>query len=743
MEQFVAEETSSEDTLIGSATDSGVLKDGSVFELTDVLSCTALCNGKQCGEDQCGGSCGLCGRGESCTLEGLCVLSGELQGFGEECGPSDTCEPESLDWPACLDLQCASTHCRFPVCTQECGFGEDIVNNGDGSAGSDGVEDPKYNSCQGASEGPFGTDFRCVNVAASTGSFLGECVPGTTFSSCKKDVDCSSSEKCGLITISGVPSMRCMGILEGLETGERCENFGGLESLCALPSLCTGDGCTASCTAPEDCLPVGVECVEGFCAGTEDEVCESDVDCSPWTCELLDSSERDDSGLEGLCQPKNCMADKECKDPRYLCDIRLGESIAGNVDWNHVCVLPDAAANLAVGDSCENSLEPAGICPASQLCYKGICSALCRSDRDCSGTSHQVCATAELPLNFDEDPEKEDSLVLRLCETFEFPGRLTLCTVNEDCTGQTQTCAPIELPAFPGLSILYQIQWICREMNPELGGYGESCGLAPGDGECQIGFCGFGESADPVSSMCSKTCARAEDCDPLLVEDTEVPAYCRATVYGWNDTVNPADDLYASTCWPAPEGSSLETCGPKTECTLEEETCIPTFQAADPTQDATLEWLCMKRSLSNGAGRGGLNASCSNPGDCASNRCLEDKGGNGYCSVSCDSDVDCLDAGPTMVCFEYQAIPRSFASSAILQECRKVETCIPCAYHNDCAGNMRCVRVGGPASKETVCVHPCELDADCTQTDGANMCKESETADGLPELTCAPGSCPQ
>jgi len=35
--------------------------------------CTPNCNGKQCGDDRCGGSCGICGSGTVCSENGLCL----------------------------------------------------------------------------------------------------------------------------------------------------------------------------------------------------------------------------------------------------------------------------------------------------------------------------------------------------------------------------------------------------------------------------------------------------------------------------------------------------------------------------------------------------------------------------------------------------------------------------------------------------------------------------------------------
>jgi len=86
--------------------------------------CTPMCEGKQCGDDLCGGTCGQCGFGELCLGDGTCCLpqcEGKQCGdngcggvcggcgAGKECyegicvGPGDFClkaDPESIDFAA-------------------------------------------------------------------------------------------------------------------------------------------------------------------------------------------------------------------------------------------------------------------------------------------------------------------------------------------------------------------------------------------------------------------------------------------------------------------------------------------------------------------------------------------------------------------------------------------------------------------------------------------------------------------
>ncbi|MBL8684292.1 MAG: hypothetical protein JNK05_34275 [Myxococcales bacterium] len=83
----------------GSVTDSGVVEDTGVLEDTgapadvptadsgvvadvpsDVPSCMPRCEGRVCGDDGCGGVCGMCGGGATCTAMGTCTLAGMMGG---------------------------------------------------------------------------------------------------------------------------------------------------------------------------------------------------------------------------------------------------------------------------------------------------------------------------------------------------------------------------------------------------------------------------------------------------------------------------------------------------------------------------------------------------------------------------------------------------------------------------------------------------------------------------------------
>jgi len=69
------------------ASDAGA---GEGIAVSDPLTCTPSCAGRQCGDDGCGGSCGLCIYPQTCGAYGKCVSKCTPSCAGRECG-SDGC----------------------------------------------------------------------------------------------------------------------------------------------------------------------------------------------------------------------------------------------------------------------------------------------------------------------------------------------------------------------------------------------------------------------------------------------------------------------------------------------------------------------------------------------------------------------------------------------------------------------------------------------------------------------------
>ncbi|MBM4354955.1 MAG: C-type lectin domain-containing protein [Deltaproteobacteria bacterium] len=90
--------------------------------------CAPKCFGKVCGDDGCGGSCGECGEGFSCSPKGACECVPVCE--GKQCGPDEcggdcgycvlpaTCQPDGQC--ACIP-SCAGKQCGNDGCGGSCG----------------------------------------------------------------------------------------------------------------------------------------------------------------------------------------------------------------------------------------------------------------------------------------------------------------------------------------------------------------------------------------------------------------------------------------------------------------------------------------------------------------------------------------------------------------------------------------------------------------------------------------------
>jgi hypothetical protein len=131
------------DTTNGEIGDICVAQDGTVNGLTvqlewsnakgaciaDKSDCTPKCTGRICGDDGCGGSCGVCGNGQSCAPDGkscgACTpkCSGKqcgTDGCGGTCGScsgSDECNPSD---GKCCTPKCDGTSCGDDGCGGMC-----------------------------------------------------------------------------------------------------------------------------------------------------------------------------------------------------------------------------------------------------------------------------------------------------------------------------------------------------------------------------------------------------------------------------------------------------------------------------------------------------------------------------------------------------------------------------------------------------------------------------------------------
>ncbi len=751
---------------------------------TDTPTCESQCDGKACGPDGCGGICGLCGPGATCTAQGSCEqdIVGTVA-YGEECFVSPECadkEPEDfsdqnalLTYLQCLDQQCAEGSCNVvfgePVCLKQCTMSaaDDAVNNINGDAVPDGVEDGDSLCAGAAPAGPYGDAYKCVRVTnpqAGQQDFT-QCTAGTDFKSCTVSSDCPVGEACKIHTILGITDFYCgTAIAGGKGASEFCENnphnpaiFYNADLAYCTEGLCfgIGIGCSAACGSDDSlCFPEGVGCTDGSCDNNAAASCENATDCSPWFCEqdfLLSSGPPELRA--GTCFGKNCDINDDCVDPNFFCrTFYNGEDTPELADWDHICLRkPDNS--VPVGAACDfnsNDDFPGDVCENPIWCTNGMCSTHCLSDTDCAA-GKQICGVETFPIDLNDNEFYGDAgdafMSLNVCQPIKHEGDLTECGGDSDCTVPGEFCTPTQVDAAAG-GAEFKFYCTSSENAAVTGDHGDKCGADTGNW-CVNGMClnfytsGDGETVPSCFSVCSSTADCPVDVEMLNGEAANASGVCQAIRFSSNGSADVKDDLYVSICRPEDPASSLSDCGTATAgvgdtsvCDAASETCYATAIASNPDVAATVEFLCMSNLDSNGAQASKLpGQSCEAYYECKSLLCEQTAAG-GVCSTFCDpADATSCSDVPGTGCLAQVAIPREDpALSASLYKCLPLDsTCIPCEVHTDCQSGYVCSNTGTQLNQNFRCVADCAATGTCD----SGSCGNVVDGLGLPAEGCS------
>jgi len=418
----------------------------------------ANCVGQDCGDDGCGWVCGACGPNEVCDDAGLCACdAGSTACDGACCEPGQVCHVGACCFPACGGKNCGDDGCggSCGVCAGDleiCDGGlctcqpacDGLVCGPDGCGGAcgacigaqeicDGGACVCQPDCGGKNCGPDGCGGLCgacgVNEAC-TGDGVCECAAGGA--ACEGGC-CAGGEIC---FAGGCCTPNCAGKECGDDTcGGTCGACPGDQDLCGggacvCQPLCTGkecgdDGCgdvCGDCTGQDACVggacvcqPAcgGLECGTDGCGGSCG-VCDDALSCTgdtcadgacvftidPFYCLLTGSCVP--SGTENLLNP--CEACKPATDQEDWTVLEDGFTCGVGA----VCYLGDccAAAANCTGMECgdDGCGGDCGNCAGTQdLCVGGLC--VCQPDCDgkscgadgCGGDCgdcgpHEVCA---------------------------------------------------------------------------------------------------------------------------------------------------------------------------------------------------------------------------------------------------------------------------------------------------------------------------------------------------------------
>lgn len=272
-------------------------------------ACEPQCDGRECGPDGCGQTCGACPDDVAC-VNGLCEVACQPDCTGRTCG-DDGCGGECG--------QCAPG----AVCTADGICGAAPPRCGDGMCTAD--ED-------------------CATCADDCGACCGNgvCGAGETCATCEQDCACAAGERCDAERRACVPE--CVRQCNGRNCGD--DGCGGVCGDCAAAQACEAGVCVDVCQP--DCT--GRVCGGDGCGGRCGE-CAADARCTDGRCEAIcqpDCTGRvcGDDGCGGTCGV--CDEDARCTDGR--CEL--------------ICQ-PDCAGRVCGDDGCGGSC---GACGANAAC---------------------------------------------------------------------------------------------------------------------------------------------------------------------------------------------------------------------------------------------------------------------------------------------------------------------------------------------------------------------------------------
>ena len=308
----------------------------------DAVSCLADCEGKKCGDDGCGGTCGECAAGYQC-ISGSCGIIGCAQ-------PSDCPVPPNL---------CAHAACENGTCLQvqkppgqSCG--QDMICSKKGECIN--LECTESQPCE-----PHDKPCKVYLCEA------GECILHDR----GDGVECGADGD-GRVCNRAVCVNKCTAACDGKECGE----FRG----CACGQECpSGKVCLASgqCT---ECAPATCESMDYECGNWMDG-CEGHLDCgecqSGQTC--IGGGKCLPDFPTGTNSPCEVSASAGCSDPNVVACVCAVEPHCCTFKWDMFCVA--AAQKHCEVNSCAVS------CFGN--CKEGVAAGNCYCDAEC--THHEDC----------------------------------------------------------------------------------------------------------------------------------------------------------------------------------------------------------------------------------------------------------------------------------------------------------------------------------------------------------------
>ncbi|RJO65309.1 MAG: hypothetical protein C4523_16240 [Myxococcales bacterium] len=223
-------------------------------------TCTPACSEKECGDDGCGGSCGVCDAGKVCFEFACCTpdCRGKQCGddlCGGDCGPCPGANDRCEEFLCVCERSCQGRECGDDGCGGSCGacFGSTCRNGRCCLCESGACCDGCFFSPYGESCGDSTYEYRCN----------GDC-GGAVERRTVKEVCSGSSSTCDGITEPGSWVVR-----------RRCDS----------DELCVEDGASSACLDTDSCCENECQWDERRCDSSQAyQICDNYDDdvCSEW-----------------------------------------------------------------------------------------------------------------------------------------------------------------------------------------------------------------------------------------------------------------------------------------------------------------------------------------------------------------------------------------------------------------------------------------------------------------------------
>ncbi len=352
------------------------------------LPCVASCDGKVCGDDGCGGSCGACPADQNCH-EGQCV-TGWFCTYGQGTGDGCDCECGAYDpdcdtadgWIAgCQPWQTCDHegHCRPDVCPPSCA-GKACGDDGcGGSCGGCPLDQPSCvdGACQ--ADGCGGV----TEVGCCAGDVLRSC---STWSGLQATDCAAQGQVCGWDAAGYPDGAYACGLPDdpygsvdpaGDPSGAHPMACPACTPQCAGKACGASDGCGGACGCP-----AGLHCVGGQCLACIGQcyAAECGDDGCGGTCGTCDAP--------AVCAQRQCCVPacdgKTCGDDG--CGGTCGACEAGLACFEGQCCTPTCD-----GVTCGNDDGCGGTCGCSRgTCVDGACQG------GCGGITFEGCCDGSI-----------------------------------------------------------------------------------------------------------------------------------------------------------------------------------------------------------------------------------------------------------------------------------------------------------------------------------------------------------